>query len=119
MKKKAKSRGRTQGGNPSTELASLVEPMLAGMTATREHLLAWVHAEGLAALDELFREEAEGRGPGRAQGPTPSRAHAPSLGHDGDGADLRGAPAAGAAPAGAGDQRPGAVSYTHLTLPTN
>jgi hypothetical protein len=32
--------------------------MLAGMTATREHLLAWVHAEGLAALDHLFRDEA-------------------------------------------------------------
>jgi putative transposase len=35
-----------------------VEPMLAGMTATRQHLLAWVHAHGLAALDEVFREEA-------------------------------------------------------------
>jgi len=32
--------------------------MLAGMMATRQHLLAWVHAQGLAALDELFREEA-------------------------------------------------------------
>jgi len=32
--------------------------MLAGMTITRHHLLAWVHAHGLAALDELFREEA-------------------------------------------------------------
>jgi len=40
------------------ELAHLVEPMLAGMTTTRQHLLAWVHAQGLAALDELFREEA-------------------------------------------------------------
>src|SRR5713101_5356084 len=39
-------------------LAHLVEPMLAGMTTTRQHLLAWVHAHGLAALDELFREEA-------------------------------------------------------------
>jgi len=36
----------------------LVEPMLAGMATTRQHLLAWVHAQGLAALDELFREEA-------------------------------------------------------------
>src|SRR5438445_5374035 len=36
----------------------LVEPMLAGMTVTRQHLLAWVHAHGLAALDELFCEEA-------------------------------------------------------------
>jgi len=32
--------------------------MLAGMSSTRQHLLAWVHAQGLAALDELFREEA-------------------------------------------------------------
>jgi transposase-like protein len=32
--------------------------MLAGMTTTRQHLVAWVHAQGLAALDELFREEA-------------------------------------------------------------
>jgi transposase-like protein len=32
--------------------------MLAGMTTTRQHLLAWVHAHGLAALDEVFREEA-------------------------------------------------------------
>jgi transposase-like protein len=32
--------------------------MLAGMTMTRDHLLAWVHTQGLAALDELFREEA-------------------------------------------------------------
>jgi len=29
--------------------------MLAGMTTTRQHLLAWVHAQGLTALDELFR----------------------------------------------------------------
>ena len=39
-------------------LAPLVEPMLAGMTTTRQHLLAWVHAQGLAALDEVFRAEA-------------------------------------------------------------
>jgi hypothetical protein len=36
--------------------------MLAGMTATRQHLLAWVHAHGLAALDEVFREEASNIG---------------------------------------------------------
>jgi len=28
------------------------------MTATRQHLLGWVYAHGLAALDELFRTEA-------------------------------------------------------------
>jgi transposase-like protein len=35
--------------------------MLAGMTTTREHLLAWVHAHGWAALDALFRAEATER----------------------------------------------------------
>src|SRR2546427_6797437 len=50
---------RTQAENGAgPALAHLVEPMLAGMTTTRQHLLAWVHAHGLAALDELFREEA-------------------------------------------------------------
>ena len=44
------------GAGPT--LAHLVEPMLAGMSTTRQHLLAWVHAHGLAALDQLFREEA-------------------------------------------------------------
>ena len=43
---------------PGAELACLVEPMLAGMMATRQHLMAWVHAHGLAALDALFRDEA-------------------------------------------------------------
>src|SRR3972149_5449572 len=38
--------------------APLGEPMLAGMTTTRQHLLAWVHAHGLAALDAVFRDEA-------------------------------------------------------------
>src|SRR3989442_13602407 len=50
---------RTQAENGAgPALAHLVEPMLTGMTTTRQHLLAWVHAHGLAALDELFREEA-------------------------------------------------------------
>jgi hypothetical protein len=54
-------------------LVHLVEPMLAGMTTTREHLLAWVHAQGLTALDELFREEAVALGgpKGRHQRPCP------------------------------------------------
>src|SRR5713101_5934983 len=59
MTKRTAKAQRTQaesGAGP--ELAHLVEPMLAGMTITRHHLLAWVHAHGLAALDELFREEA-------------------------------------------------------------
>src|SRR2546428_12181351 len=32
--------------------------MLAGMPSPRQPLLAWLNAQGLAALDELFREEA-------------------------------------------------------------
>ena len=43
---------------PGVELGALVGPMLTGMATTRQHLLAWVHAHGLAALDEVFRDEA-------------------------------------------------------------
>src|SRR5438093_334109 len=58
MTKRTAEAQRTQAENEAgPELAHLVEPMLAGMTITRHHLLAWVHAHGLAALDELFREE--------------------------------------------------------------
>ena len=32
--------------------------MLTGMVTTRGDLLAWVHVHGLAALDEVFRNEA-------------------------------------------------------------
>ncbi len=59
MTKRTERAERTQGKNGAgPELAHLVEPMLAGMSSTRQHLLAWVHAQGLAALNELFREEA-------------------------------------------------------------
>lgn len=59
MTKRAERAERTQAENGAgSELAHLVEPMLTGMTTTRDHLLAWVHAQGLAALDEVFREEA-------------------------------------------------------------
>jgi hypothetical protein len=73
------------GAGPT--LAHLVEPMLTGMATTRHDLLAWVHAHGLAALDELFGAEAVG--PGRAQGPASTAAHPSSLGDGGDGAHLR------------------------------
>src|SRR5216684_3627575 len=72
MTKRAESTERTQAENGAgREPAQLVEPMLAGMTTTRQHLLAWVHAHGLAALDELFHEEAVAlAGPkGRHQAP--------------------------------------------------
>src|SRR5258708_32918487 len=59
MTKRTARAQRTQAKNGAgAAVAHLVEPMLAGMTTTRQHLVAWVHAPGLAALDELFREEA-------------------------------------------------------------
>jgi len=59
MTKRTAEAQRTQAENGTgPTVAHVVEPMLAGMTATRQHLLAWVHAHGLAALDEVFREEA-------------------------------------------------------------
>jgi hypothetical protein len=59
MTKRTARAPRTQAKNGAGPAPGhLVEPMLAGMTTTRQHLLAWVHAHGLAALDELFREEA-------------------------------------------------------------
>ena len=59
MTKRTERGQRRQAENEAGPgLAHLVEPMLAGMTTTRQHLLAWVHAQGLAALDELFRAEA-------------------------------------------------------------
>ena len=59
MTKRTAEAQRTQAENGAgAALVHLVEPMLAGMTTTRQDLLAWVHAHGLAALDELFGEEA-------------------------------------------------------------
>ena len=75
MTKRTERGQRRQAENRAgPTLAHLVEPMLAGMTITRHDLLAWVHAHGLAALDESFREEAAAlAGPkGRHQ---PQRTH--------------------------------------------
>src|SRR5437899_10598975 len=59
MTRRTERAQRTQAENGAgPALARVVEPLLAGMTTTRRHLLAWVHAHGLAALDELFRDEA-------------------------------------------------------------
>jgi len=75
MKKRAESRQRTQAMiAASAELAGLVEPMLGGMLATRQHLMAWVHAHGLAALDELFCAEARALA-GRKGQHQPARTH--------------------------------------------
>src|SRR5260370_6654578 len=108
MTKRTERAERTQVENGAgREPAQLVEPMLAGMTTTRQHLLAWVHAQGLAALDELFREEALAlAGPkGRHQAP---RTHhhwgttATELTFGGRRARGRGPPARGAPGGGRG-----------------
>jgi hypothetical protein len=56
MKKRTERARRTNG--TGANLVQLAEPMLMGMATTRHDLLAWVHAHGLAALDEVFREDA-------------------------------------------------------------
>src|SRR5262245_22334572 len=59
MKKRTADAPGTQAKNGAgLEAAHLVAPMLTRMATTRQDLLAWVYAEGLAALDGLFREEA-------------------------------------------------------------
>ncbi len=59
MTKRTERDQRTQAEKGrGVELGALVGPMLAGMATTRHDLLAWVHAHGLAALDELFSVEA-------------------------------------------------------------
>src|SRR3989442_7718079 len=76
MTKRTERAERTQGKNGAgPELAHLVEPMLAGMSSTRSHLLSWVHAQGLAALDELFREEAVGLAEPKGRHQTPRTHH--------------------------------------------
>jgi putative transposase len=60
MTKRTRNRQGTQE-EPAAgrELARLVAPLVDGLTATRANLLTWVHACGVAALDAVFREEAD------------------------------------------------------------
>lgn len=59
MNKRAETRPGTQGPTGSdTAITTLMAPLVAGMTATRERLLEWVHACGLVALRTVFRDEA-------------------------------------------------------------
>ena len=60
MKKRAERAGREQGPRPpihadAAQLRQLLFPMVAGIAATRTELMAWVHAVGLSALEELLR----------------------------------------------------------------
>ncbi len=63
MKKRAAKRNRKQEASAGAALPEafrqMVPPMIAGIEVTRSGLLAFVHAMGRAALDELLRGEAE------------------------------------------------------------
>jgi len=59
MHKRTETRQGTQGVSAATApLAALMEPLVAGMTATRRHWRDWVQAAGRVALDAVCREEA-------------------------------------------------------------
>ena len=110
MTKRTGNAGATQAGSGTGgALAEVLTPLIAGMTATRTHLLEWVHALGIDALPAVFRAEAEALAGPKGQHQvdrTPS-----SLGAHGDGVDVRrparpGGAAAGAQPRGAGSRLP-------------
>ena len=61
MKKRTEKGPGTQGGNGTdTGLATVLAPLVAGMTATRASLLDWVQGRGVVALQEVFAAEAAG-----------------------------------------------------------
>ncbi len=75
MTKRTGKAEATQAGNGTGgALAEALTPLIAGMTATRTHLLEWVHTVGVGALQAVFTAEAEAlAGPkGRHQ---PERTH--------------------------------------------
>ena len=60
MTKRTGNRQETQeGSGGGRALPEVIAPLVSGMAATRAHLLDWVHACGVAALDAVFRGEAE------------------------------------------------------------
>jgi transposase-like protein len=62
MTKRTGNAPATQAGNRTGgggALAEALTPLIAGMTATRTHLLEWVHTLGVGALHAVFRAEAE------------------------------------------------------------
>jgi len=60
MTKRTGNAQATQAGNATGgALAEALTPLIAGMTATRTHLLEWVHTLGIGALQTVFRAEAE------------------------------------------------------------
>lgn len=59
MTKRTATPPGTQGANGAAEtLGDALTPLIAGMTATRAHLLEWMQAQGLVALQEVFATEA-------------------------------------------------------------
>src|SRR5262245_32065232 len=59
MTKRTRKRRGTQAGNGAgATLAEALTPLVAGMTATRTHLLEWVDTLGVGALQAVFTAEA-------------------------------------------------------------
>ncbi len=58
-KRTAKAPGRQAGSEAPGPLGDVLTPLIAGMTATRAHLLEWVQAQGMVALQEVFAAEAD------------------------------------------------------------
>jgi putative transposase len=60
MTKRTGNAPATQAGNGTGRgLAEVLRPLIEGMTATRTHLLEWVHTLGVGALHAVFTAEAE------------------------------------------------------------
>ena len=62
MKSKAEKGTKTQGateGMALERLRQLLLPMVAGISATKEHLVEWVYGVGLEALSAVLQESAE------------------------------------------------------------
>ena len=76
MHKRTETKRRTQGESSTTPpaLSEVMAPLVAGMTTTRRHLLEWVQAAGLVALDAVFRDDAESLAGPKGKH-TPTRTH--------------------------------------------
>lgn len=58
MTKRAEKRQGTQAGREATgTLGDVLTPLITGMTATRAHVLEWVQAQGLVALQDVCAAE--------------------------------------------------------------
>jgi len=62
MKRKTQKQVRRQGpvtGEGMDILRRMIEPMVAGMLNAKQTLTSWVHEVGLAAIEEVFSDDAE------------------------------------------------------------